>query len=193
MCPVFSWDICFGYVFFFFFFLMAAEDVEYQPLSCFGFLENKVETKGILSCGILNPSLFTDWSILKMRTFSVSHGRVQWVLCIKAVNVLHSLVPGLSFYELILSGSVSFGIVSCLTGFQIWWWSPWVLSLFQLWVFLLLEEKTSCDWKDWNYTQCNSLIHKFIRELLLLVSGWKKPDCKLLKELGSMLFVYFKS
>lgn len=80
-----------------------------------------------------------------MRTFSVSHLRVQGVLCIKAVKVLHSLVPGLSFYELILSGSVSFGIVSCLTGFQTWRWSPWVLSLFQLQVFLLLEEKNNCD------------------------------------------------
>lgn len=54
-----------------------------------------------------------------------------------------SLVPVFSVYELILSGSVSFGIVSGLTGFQTWWWSPWVLSLFHLWVFLLLEEKAT--------------------------------------------------
>lgn len=86
-----------------------------------------------------------------------------------------------SVYELILSGSVSFGIVSSLTGFQTWW-SPWVLSLFHLWVFLLLEEKSSCDWEDWNYTQCNSLTHKFIRELLLLVSGWEEPNRKPLQE-----------
>lgn len=74
---------------------------------------------------------------------SVGHPRAPGVLCTKGAAVPRSLVPVFSVYELILSGSVSFGIVSGLTGFQTWWWSPWVLSLFHLWVFLLLEEKAT--------------------------------------------------
>lgn len=137
--------------------------------------------KGIFSRKILNPSLFSDWSILKMKTFPVSHQRVHGNLCTEGATVPHSLVLSLfSVYELILSGSVSFGIVSSLTGFQTCWWSPWVLSLFHLWVFLLLVEKSNCDWEDWNYTQCNSLIHKFRRELFHLVCAWEKLNHKLL-------------